>query len=152
MATSYSSVRTLVRAAIGDFGIRDSQGNVVSNSQDYHDDDIDGVITFALLKFKDYSGTGSEITPTFASDNDTGAVACYVGLILVLPGGTFSLEAPNMKYWVQENKALISHLLGQMAYFLNQGDIRPSIWGALDQFYNEGQLIADRIVEAVGSY
>ena len=151
MATEYSDVRSLVRAAIGDFGIRDSAGAVLSNSQDFHDDDIDDVIDLSMLRFPDYTGDGENITPTFVSDNDKGAVALYVALMLVLPAGTFSLEAPNMKYWVQSNQELISHLIGQLQYFFNEGDVRPSIWGALDQFYNEGVLIANRITEAVGA-
>ncbi len=151
MTTPYSDVRALTRAAIGDFGIRDSDGNVVSNSYDFHDDDIDDVISLSMIRFPDYSGDGTDITPTFTSDNDKGAVALYVALMLVLPAGTFSLETPNMKYWVQSNKELISHLIGQLQYFFNEGDIRPSIWGALDQFYNEGVLIANRITEAVGA-
>ena len=151
MATSYSDVRTLVRAAIGDFGIRDSAGNVVSNSQDYHDDDVDDVITLTLLKFSDYSGDGSDITPTFANDSDKGAVALLVGLNLILPAGTFSMETPNMRYWVQSNKELIAFLWGQIEQFLGAQDIRPEIWGALDQLYNEGVLVADRIAGAVAA-
>ena len=151
MTTAYSSIRSLTRAAIGDFGIRDSAGNVVSNSQDYHDDDIDDVITLTLLNFPDYTGDGTDVTPTFANDNDKGAVALLAALNLVLPAGTFSLETPNMKYWVQSNKELIAHLLGQVQNFLDDGEILPEIWGALDQRYNEGQLIADRITEAVGA-
>ena len=151
MTTAYSEIRGLARAAIGDFGIRDSAGNVLSNSQDFHSDDIDDVIDLSMLRFPDYSGDGTDITPTFANDNDKGAVALYVALMLVLPAGTFSLEAPNMKYWVQSNKELLSHLIGQLQYFFNEGDVRPSIWGALDQLYNEGTLIANRITEAVGA-
>jgi len=153
MTTAYSEVRTLTRAAIGDFGIRDSAGNVVSQSQDFHNDDIDDVITLTLLKFSDYSSaeSESEITPTFATDNDKGAFALIVGLTLVLPAGTFSLETPNMKYWTQANKEFYAYLLGQIEQFLEANDIRPEIWGTLDQYYNEGQLIADRITEAVGA-
>ena len=152
MATSYEDVRDLARAAIGDFGIRDSNGAVITNSQDYHDDDIDKVINLVLLKFGDYSGDGSNITPSFATDSDKGAVSCYVALMLVLPGGTFSLEAPNMKYWVQANKELISNLLGLIKGFLDNEDLGPEIWGTLDLAYNQGIVLADRIAEAVGEY
>ena len=131
-ATAYSVMIPLIRAAIGDIG---------------------ATLTLCLLRFSEYTGDseGATITPAIANDNDKGAIACYVALILVLPGGTFSLDTPNMKYWVQSNKELISHLLNQIAYFLNEGDVRPSIWGALDQLYNEGILISDRLVEAVGA-
>ncbi len=152
MATAYADIISLVRAALGDFGIRDHQGNVVSNSQDYADDDISSVITLVLLRFPDYSKDGTNIEPSLASDNDTGALSYYVALVLALPGGTFSMETPNMKYWVQANKEFISHLLGEAKYYLDGGDAGSSIWGALDQLYNEGQLIADRITEAVGNY
>ncbi len=135
---------------MGDFGIRNSSGDVVSQSQDFHNDDIDSTITLTLLRFAEYSGDGTDITPAFANDNDQGAVAYYVALILVLPAGTFSLDTPNMKYWVQANNELISHMLGQIAYFLNEGDLRPSINGALDQLYNEGTLVANRVAESVG--
>lgn len=151
MSTAYSVIIAHTRAVIGDFGIRDASGSIVTYSQDYHDDDIKSTITFVLLKFSDYSGNGTEITPTLASDNDIGALACLVALTLVLPGGTFSLEAPNMKYWAQANLELIAHLLGQIEYFRDAGDIRPSIWGSLDQMYNEGTLIANRVSEAVGA-
>ena len=154
MSTDYADIIPLIRAAIGDFGIRDEQGNIVTRSQDFHDDDIDKVLTLILLKFPDYTGdtTLRTVTPSLANDNDTGALAYYVAMVLVLPGGTFSIDAPNMKYWVQANQELISHLLGEVKYFLNAGDVSPSIWGALDQYYNEGLLIADRITEAVGNY
>jgi len=143
-------MRPLIRAALGDFGIRDSSGDVVAQSQDFHDDDINSTITLTLLRFADYSGDGENITPAFANDNDQGAVTYYVALILVLPAGTFSLDTPNMKYWVQANLELISHMIGQIGYFLNEGDLRPSINGALDQLYNEGVLITNRVSEAVG--
>lgn len=149
--TAYSAIIPHIRAAIGDFGIRDAEGNIVTYSQDFHDDDITSTIKFVLLRFSDYSGGGESISPALASDNDIGALACYVALVLILPGGTFSLEAPNMRYWAQANQDLIAHLLGQIDYFLRGGDIRPSIWGALDQLYNEGTLVANRISEAVGA-
>lgn len=152
MSTSYSDIITLVRAAIGDFGVRDAQGNIVQYSYDFHDDDISAVITLVLLRFSGYGGDGTNITPTLATDNDKGAVAYYVALILVLPGGTYSLEAPNMRYWVQANLELISHLIGELKYFMDDGDLSPSIWGALDQAYNEELVLADRIIESVGAY
>lgn len=152
MSTNYSDIITLVRAAIGDFGVRDAEGNIITYSYDYHDDDIAAVITLVLLRFEDYSGNGSVITPTLATDNDKGAIAYYVALILVLPGGTFSMEAPNMRYWVQANVELISHLVGELKYFMDDGDLSPSIWGALDLAYNEGLVVADRIIESVGAY
>jgi hypothetical protein len=71
---------------------------------------------------------------------------------MVLPGGTFSMDLPNMKYWKQANQDLLSSLLGEIMYFMDGGDITPSIWGTLDQCYNEGQIISDRIVQAVGNY
>ncbi len=151
MTTPYSDMRPLIRAAMGDFGIRNSSGDVVSQSQDFHNDDIDSTITLTLLRFAEYSGDGTDITPTFVNDNDQGAVAYYVALILVLPAGTFSLDTPNMKYWVQANQEMIAHLLGLIEYFLKSGDIRPSIWGSLDQLYNEGILVANRVSEAVGA-
>ncbi len=150
MATAYSVIRDFARAAIGDFGVRDEQGNVVSQSKDYHDDDIDSVISLKLKRFPDHSVSDSAISPTLTS-NEEGALSYYVAICLALPAGTFSIEAPNMKYWVQANLELISHLYGQIVYFMDSGDIRPSIWGALDQYYNEGQLIADRVTEAVGA-
>lgn len=152
MATPYTDIISHVRAAIGDFGVRDAAGSIVQYSHDYHNDDISSVITFALLKFSDYSGNGINITPTLATNNDIGALACYVAVLLVLPGGTFSMETPNMRYWVQANQELIAHLLGLMEHFLDAGDVRPSIWGALDQLYNEGALLSARITEAVGAY
>ena len=154
MSTSYSDIIPLIRAAIGDFGIRDAQGNIVTYSHDFHDNDIATVLTLVLLKFPDYTGDTSAktVTPSLANDNDTGALAYYVAMTLVLPGGTFSMDAPNMKVWVQANTELISHLLGQIKYYMDAGDVSPSIWGALDLYYNEGLLIADRITEAVGNY
>jgi len=150
--TAYTVIIPLIRAAIGDFGIRDAQGDVVQYSQDYHDDDIVLTINLALLRFSNYSGDGTDITPEFASDNDKGAVAVFVALLLVLPGGAFSIDTPNMKYWHQVNQELIAHLLGMLKHFMDDGDLRPSIWGVLDQMYNEGSLVADRISEAVGAY
>ncbi len=154
MATDYADIIPLIRAAIGDFGIRDEQGDIVTRSQDFHDDDIDTVLTLTLLKFPDYTGDTAlrTITPSLANDNDTGALAYYVALLLALPAGTFSMEAPNMKIWAQANQELLSHLLGQIKYYMDAGNVSPSIWGALDQYYNEGKLIADRITEAVGNY
>ena len=54
MSTDYADIIPLIRAAIGDFGIRDEQGNIVTRSQDFHDDDIDKVLTLILLKLSDH--------------------------------------------------------------------------------------------------
>ena len=115
MSTAYSVIRGFARAAIGDFGIRDEQGDVVSLSQDFHNDDIDSVISLKLKRFPDHSVSDSVITPTLTS-NEEGALAYWVAICLALPAGTFSIEAPNMKYWVQANLELISHLYGQLVY------------------------------------
>ncbi len=150
MATAFSVIRDFARAGIGDFGVRDEDGNVITLSQDFHNDDIDTVIRLQLKRFPDHSEDDSTVTPTLTS-NEEGAFAYRVAILLALPAGTFSIEAPNMKYWVQANLELISYLYGQLKYYLDSGDIGPSIWGALDQAYNEGQLIADRVSEAVGA-
>ena len=152
MATPYVDVVSLIRAAIGDFGVRDADGTLIANSNDYNSIDINSVITLALLKFSTYSGDGTNITPTVANDNDLGAITYYSALILVLPGGPFTLESPNMRYILRENVELISYLLGQMQFFIQQGAVLPSIWGAWDQLINEGQLVADRKTEATRSY
>ena len=150
MATTFETIRDFARAAIGDFGIRDEQGNVVTYSKDFHDDDVDSVIKLKMKRLPEHSENGSEITPTLTS-NEEGVISYWVAICLALPAGTFSIEAPNMKYWVQANLELISHLFGELTHYMDEGDIRPSIWGALDQYYNEGQLIADRTAEAVGA-
>jgi len=150
MATEFSVIRDFARAAIGDFGIRDEQGDVVTLSKDFHNDDIDSVIALKMKRFPNHSVNASEISPTLTS-NEEGAIAYWVALCLALPAGTFSIDAPNMKYWAQANLELISHLLGELKYYLDSGDIGPSIWGTLDQYYNEGQLIVDRVSEAVGA-
>jgi len=151
MATAYSTITASIRAAIGDFGIRDATGAVISNSQDFHSDDIGSVITNALYQFPTYTGDGTEITPTIANDNDEGAIVYVVALLLALPGGTWSLEAPNMKYWKQTNQEMIAFFWGQIKYFMDGGSVEPALWGTLDQAYNEGILVADRIKEAVGA-
>ncbi len=151
MPTAYTDLIPLIRAAIGDFGIRNAQGDVVQYSQDFHDDDISSVITLVMLRFLDYSGNGTEITPSLANDNDTGAVSYYAALFLALPGGTYSLDAPNLKYWVKTNVELLSNLLGQIKYYSDSGgNLASSIWGTLDQLYNEPVLVSNRIADAVG--
>ena len=152
MTTPYTEIVPLSRAAIGDYGVRNALGVVQANSYDNHADDITLAINYILLMLPDYSGNGTVITPTLATDNDKGALATCVALILVLPNGTFSMDAPNMKYWTQANTELLSYLLGRINYFMSAGDVSPSIWGTLDQYYNQGQLIADRITDAVGNY
>jgi hypothetical protein len=146
MTTPYSDIISLSRGAIGDFGVRDAQGDVEANSQDFADDDISTVIDLSLLKFPDISGTAGEISPTL-NDNSKGALAYCVALALALPGGTYSMDSPNLKYWTQSNKELISHLLGQMQYYLEEGDVSPSIWGSLDLAFNECQVLAARATE-----
>ena len=152
MATPYTTVENLARAALGDFGVRDSNGDIVPNSQDYASEDIVKVITLALLRFEDYSGDGADITPTIANDNDLGSISYYVALTLVLPAGPFTLESPNMRYILRENHELLSSLLGNMQYFLGLGAVVPAMWGAWDQLYNQPELVANRQVAAIGSY
>lgn len=152
MATAYTVIIPLIRAAIGDYGIRDASAVIIQFSEDFHDTDIGKAIDLALLQFTAYSGDGTQITPSIADDLDKGAIVYYVALVLALPAGTWSLEAPNMKYWNQENANLIAFLYGMTKYFIDRGSAEPEIWGALDVAYNENKLVADRITEAIGAY
>ena len=150
--SNYSDLYGMLRTAIGDRGIYDSTGTVVTNSNDFQDTQIDSAIDLALLDFTTYSGASQAISPTIANDNDKGAIVYYAALLLALPEGPYALDTPNMRLRISANKELIWWLLGRLHQFINAGGVRPKIWGALDQLRNEGVMVADREAEAIGAY
>lgn len=151
MATPYSDLRPLIRAAVGDFGVRDSNGDVIANKNDYADADVDAVISLTLLEIPGFSGDGTEITPTISTDDETGLIAWLSALYLALPNGPYSLEAPNMRYVQGANDNLLANLYGKYQQFLNTGDV-SAIFGTYDLLFNAGTMVSNRVQEVINEF
>lgn len=149
--SAYATLYPFCRVLVGDRGVRDADGNILANSFDYANGDIDAALDMALLEIPDYTSTGQDTIPDLATDDDKGLLVAVAALYLATPDGPFSIETPNMKLRISENKDLLALLFGKIAKFADgdQSDV-PAIWGAWDQLQNEGQLIGDRLTATVG--
>ena len=149
--SAYDTLYPFCRLLVGDRGVRDADGEVLVHSHDYADEDIDAALDMALLEMPDYTSIALDTLPDLASDDDKGLLVSIAALYLATPDGPFSIETPNMKLRISENKDLLALLFGKIAKFADgdQSDV-PAIWGAWDQLQNEGQLIGDRLTATVG--
>ena len=149
--SAYDTLYPFCRLLVGDRGVRDAGGEVLDHSHDYADEDIDAALDMALLEMPDYTSIALDTLPDLASDDDKGLLVSIAALYLATPDGPFSIETPNMKLRISENKDLLALLFGKIAKFADgdQSDV-PAIWGAWDQLQNEGQLIGDRLTATVG--
>jgi hypothetical protein len=149
MSTPYTELYPLIRAAVGDRGVRDGNGDLKPNTFDYADDDIAPVITLALLEIPDFSGDGTDITPTISTDDEKGLICFLSALYLALPNGPYSLEVPNMRYVQGANENLVANLYGKYKMYLESGGDATYISGTYNLLFNAGQLVSNRVQEVV---
>lgn len=152
MATAYSVLRPFIRAVVGDFGVKDNNGNVISNRNDYDDADVDAVISLTLLEITDFSGDGLEVTPTISTDDEKGLIIFLAALYLALPNGPYSLEVPNMTYRQSANDNLIANILGKFKMYQDRNGDRTVIFGVYDLLFNTGRLVSNRIQEVINEF
>lgn len=150
MSTPYADLYPLIRAAVGDRGVRDPNGDLKPNTFDYANDDIAPVITLALLEIPKFSGDGTDITPTISTDDEKGLIAFLSALYLALPDyALYSLEVPNLRYVKGANELLIANLYGKYKMYLESGGDLTTIFGTYDLLFNAGQLVFNRVQEVV---
>ena len=152
MATPYSDLRSLIRAVVGDFGVKDNNGNVIANRNDYDDGDVDTIITLTLLEIDGFSGDGTNITPTISTDDEKGLIIFLSALYLALPNGQYSLEVPNMIYRQAANDNLIANILGKFKMYQDRNGDRTALFGTYDLLFNADILVSNRIQAVVNEF
>lgn len=151
MATAYSVLRPFIRAVVGDFGVKDNNGDVIANRNDYDDADVDAVISLTLLELPDFSGDGSEVTPTISTDDEKGLIIFLAALYLALPNGPYSLEVPNMTYRQSANDNLIANIYGKYRKYLDNNGDTTALFGTYNLLFNTERLVSNRIQEVVNA-
>jgi len=149
MATSYTDLYPLIRAVVGDFGVKDNNGDTIPNRNDYDDGDVDAVIDLTLLEIPNFSGDGTDITPTISTDDEKGLIIFLAALYLALPNGPYSLELPNMSYRQSANDNLIANIYGKYRKYLDSNGDTSALFGTYNLLFNANRIISNRVQEVV---
>lgn len=96
--TVISGLYAYVRSILGDVGIMDDSGSVISNTYYWQDAVLKMAINLILLDTDTYSVTNSDyISPQLSNKNDTKFIVYSTALMLLLPERDKGVSTPHYK-------------------------------------------------------
>jgi len=138
MATSMSDLYGLVRAAVGDYGVYDSEGALVSNSYIFQDAVIQSVMELVITsEFSSYTVAGGEISPEVTANHDKSLIAFWTALYLLIPDRDDYIKMPS---GISLSKKDLDHhlgfLVGRIERLIDNGSVPYAADTAWQRLYN----------------
>lgn len=136
--TAMSDLYSQVRVLVGDFGVYDDSGSLVSNSYLYQNATITGAIEAAMLEVSGYSASGTTITPSFTSTADRALVVYWTAYLLLSQERDLVVKTPGSTITKQSVDRQLSQLVSGIHRHMNSGSQPYASDNDWQRLYNIG--------------
>jgi len=135
--STISDLYSYIRAALGDLGIYDDDGVLISNTFYWQNAHLLSAVQLVVLDTSTYSISSSVyITPAFTNNNDMKFIIYSAALILLLPERTRSIKTPHYSKTIDDMEMMVGWIYGQLDQARNNGLIPYAKDGSLQHLEN----------------
>ncbi len=148
MATDFSDLYSLIRAACNDHGVYKS-GAIDTSTYIFRDDIIDNTIKLILLDITGYSAVNETIDPDIATDADKRLIVFSVALALLVGETKDMFATKDSRFTKEAPQNQLLYVAGELASCDNVGKLAYAFDGSSAAIVNMATRYADQMASII---